>query len=643
MTTSRLTALLSGALATALALTMSAASAASAEPSQRLDVICDGIGSDTVTITGDLARGGTARFERGPLRVVGKPGFSGQDRAGKKVSVAPSATGVLCTAEQAASGDAADLLPATQAQRVSADTEVTGTLTFAAVVEADTTSTAAAATVEPGTKAFPFQAKLASYLASRPGVATVAVRELSSNTVYTYTKTTSRQVTASIVKVELMAAVMMRAQDAGRSLTSWEKSQIVPMIRYSDNAAASALFNSIGGRAGLDAASRRLGLTETVADPGGRWGLTTTTARDQTRLMQHFARATGLINETNRSYGLTQMRSVASDQDWGVTAGPPAGTVAVKNGWLPRTDGYHVNSNGYSYYGPAYTISVLTNNYSGTLSGQIATIEGVSRIVWANRSVLVPRGARGDMNGGGRADLIGVTDGGTVYRWLGDGAGGFGPRETIGTGFADTTWWGTPGDVNRDGRTDVVVRRTYGTLQLLLSTSDGRLGTPKTIGYGWHNYYGIAAVPDADLNGTLDLVARKSGGYAELWSISDSGQLTKVRDLGRPFTYYNQIIGISDVNGGGRGDVIGTSLSGTRLRAFFSSGTVMTPSAVWSDGWDRYRLVTSPGTLNGGSYDDIVAADKATGAMYRWWGTANGGTTGQTQLPMSATGLKALF
>ncbi|MBA4084867.1 MAG: hypothetical protein C0493_07990 [Kytococcus sp.] len=75
------------AVLTALALSTSvalAAAPATAVPGDvtapqpvELDVICDGIGADTVTVTGDLADGGTAKIERGPLRVVGRPGFTG--------------------------------------------------------------------------------------------------------------------------------------------------------------------------------------------------------------------------------------------------------------------------------------------------------------------------------------------------------------------------------------------------------------------------------------------------------------------------------------------------------------------------------------------------------------------------------------
>ncbi|MER7663290.1 hypothetical protein [Streptomyces sp. NPDC096193] len=56
--------------------------------------------------------------------------------------------------------------------------------------------------------------------------------------------------TASIVKVGVLAALLLRAQDDGRSLTAEERARAAAMIRLSDNDAATALFTAVGGRQG---------------------------------------------------------------------------------------------------------------------------------------------------------------------------------------------------------------------------------------------------------------------------------------------------------------------------------------------------------------------------------------------------------
>ncbi|MFD0392492.1 serine hydrolase [Streptomyces nogalater] len=78
--------------------------------------------------------------------------------------------------------------------------------------------------------------------------------------------------TASIVKVDILAALLLQAQDAGRPLSKTERDLAEPMIRRSDNAAADALWRRIGRASGLAAANERLGLTSTTGGPGGRWG-----------------------------------------------------------------------------------------------------------------------------------------------------------------------------------------------------------------------------------------------------------------------------------------------------------------------------------------------------------------------------------
>lgn len=92
--------------------------------------------------------------------------------------------------------------------------------------------------------------------------------------------------TASIVKVDILAALLLRAQDEGRRLTAVEKSYATAMIEHSDNASASALWRTIGQADGLDAANERFGLTRTEGGDGTLWGLTQTTAVDQLRLLR---------------------------------------------------------------------------------------------------------------------------------------------------------------------------------------------------------------------------------------------------------------------------------------------------------------------------------------------------------------------
>ncbi|WP_328889937.1 serine hydrolase [Streptomyces sp. NBC_00316] len=183
--------------------------------------------------------------------------------------------------------------------------------------------------------------------------------------------------TASIVKVDILAALLLQAQDHGRDLTAHERSRAVTMIEHSDNDAATALMQTIGGAAGLDAANRRFGLTMTTAAP--RWGLTQTTAADQLVLLRTVFGTDSKLTEDSRSYLQGLMRNVSADQHWGVSA---AGSRwALKNGWMPRsaTGLWDINSIGQvTAHGHTYLMAVLSTGQR-TMATGIARVESVAK------------------------------------------------------------------------------------------------------------------------------------------------------------------------------------------------------------------------------------------------------------------------
>lgn len=210
----------------------------------------------------------------------------------------------------------------------------------------------------------------------------VAVLDLASGRSAAYG--TARFETASIVKADILAALLLQAQDAGRELTSQEKEYATAMIEESDNASASALWRTIGEEAGLDAANERFGLTGTEGGENGMWGLTRTTAADQLVLLrQIFGDGTGSeLDEASRGYLQELMGKVVADQDWGVSAAGTAGSgFALKNGWLPRTATglWVVNSVGrVTADGEDLLVAVLSRG-STTKEKGIATVEAAAR------------------------------------------------------------------------------------------------------------------------------------------------------------------------------------------------------------------------------------------------------------------------
>ncbi|MDL4815828.1 serine hydrolase [Actinomadura opuntiae] len=174
------------------------------------------------------------------------------------------------------------------------------------------------------------------YLDRMPGDLSVSVREVGSGLGYTYNGDL-RTATASIVKVDIVIALLLRAQREKRVLTAAERMLAEKAIRISDNDAASALWNEIGGASGLAAANRRIGLRDTTPGTGGAWGSTTTGAADQVRLLASLVSGRSPLHASARRYLRKLMADVTSEQAWGVSAAAGDGAeVALKNGWLPR-------------------------------------------------------------------------------------------------------------------------------------------------------------------------------------------------------------------------------------------------------------------------------------------------------------------
>ncbi|MFI6860433.1 serine hydrolase [Streptomyces sp. NPDC050421] len=205
----------------------------------------------------------------------------------------------------------------------------------------------------------------------------VAVLDGGSGTRAVYGGADTAYDTASIVKVDILAALLLRAQDEDRELTAAERAHAARMIERSDNDSATALLTAVGGAAGLDAANERFGLTATTAAKA--WGLTRTTAADQLTLLQVVFGTGTELSEESRTYLRGLMAQVEADQQWGVSA---AGSAwALKNGWMPRTATglWNINSIGQvTADGRTYLVAVLSGGQRTKETG-IALVEAVAK------------------------------------------------------------------------------------------------------------------------------------------------------------------------------------------------------------------------------------------------------------------------
>jgi hypothetical protein len=164
-----------------------------------------------------------------------------------------------------------------------------------------------------------------AYAEGRTGDVSFAVR--TERRAWSWRGTTTYR-SASVVKAMLLVAYLRRADVRGRALRAGERALLDPMVRRSDNGAASAIHARVGPAA-LGALARRVGMRRFVAHPV--WGGSTITADDQARL---FLRIDRLVPRRHRRYAMRLLRGVVPEQRWGIAAVVPSGwEIAFKGGW----------------------------------------------------------------------------------------------------------------------------------------------------------------------------------------------------------------------------------------------------------------------------------------------------------------------
>jgi hypothetical protein len=223
-------------------------------------------------------------------------------------------------------------------------------------------------------------AALKKYAATVPEFS-VAVLDKKTGARYSF-RGTERYETASVVKVQILACLLLTAQDDDRDLTSNELSLAKRMIRASDNDATTALFSQLGRASAIGACNKRLGLTSTKVS--GSWGLTRTTVNDQVKLLSELVDPKGPLDADSRKLAFKLMSTVEPDQDWGVPVVAKAGQVTtVKNGWLPRStenQRWIINTVGrVTGGGTDVSIAVLSHGHSG-MPGGIKVVEKAAKL-----------------------------------------------------------------------------------------------------------------------------------------------------------------------------------------------------------------------------------------------------------------------
>jgi hypothetical protein len=216
----------------------------------------------------------------------------------------------------------------------------------------------------------PHVARAAKWAQSRQGSVTFAVRTEDR----LWGRGLDTQVpSASVFKPMLLVTYLRQSSVRGRALRDGDRALLRPMIRRSDNVAATRVRDIVGNAAVVRLA-HKAGMTRfAIADV---WGLTRITARDQTRFFLHIER---LTPKRHRAYALKLLRTIIPPQRWGIAQVIPDGwTLYFKGGWGSGTGAVDHQVGLLARGSERIAIAILTVNSPSHGYGK-ATLRGVAK------------------------------------------------------------------------------------------------------------------------------------------------------------------------------------------------------------------------------------------------------------------------
>ena len=187
--------------------------------------------------------------------------------------------------------------------------------------------------------------------------------------------------TASVIKAQVLAGVLLAAQDAGRPISPSEAADIELMMHYSHNRPpTSRLYLQIGSAAGMEELDQRFGIAGTSHTAW--YGRTLSTAEDRTRLVEQLLVGGGPLDEESVQAAWQWMSGVSAAQSWGVTAGlPDRYEAALKNGFFPMSGaGWRLGTTGVvrDPNSGSYAVTVMTDSNPSESAG-ITLVEKITR------------------------------------------------------------------------------------------------------------------------------------------------------------------------------------------------------------------------------------------------------------------------
>ena len=253
-------------------------------------------------------------------------------------------------------------------------------------------------------------------------------------------------------------------------------------------------------------------------------------------------------------------------------------------------------------------------------------------------SGLPPRNS--DFNGDEYGDVLATRPDGSLYAYLGNGAGGWRGQPLVGGGWQIADEMFFAGDFAGNGHPALLYRKQDdGSLWMWTTNGSGGWVDNRQIGTGWDTCSAIFSPGDFDSDGHPDVMCvRGDDGTLWLYPGDGRGGWRSWYQVGAGFSGYDQIFGPGDFDGDGYPDVLAVAPDGA-LVLFSGDGF-----GGWSSqrqvgsGWQVFPRVFSAGDFSGDGYPDVLA-ERSDGTLLEYAGNGVGGWAGVFRVGAGWNGL----
>lgn len=190
-----------------------------------------------------------------------------------------------------------------------------------------------------------------------------------------------------------------------------------------------------------------------------------------------------------------------------------------------------------------------------------------------------------------------------------------------------STLTGSTAEFNGDWRNDILARvGATGDLRLYAGNGVGGLNPGTRIGNGWGIFNALETPGDFNGDGPSDVIARETA-TGVLWLYRGNGAggwLPRIR-VGHGWNGFSSIVAPGDFNGDQRMDLLARERATGALWLYSGNGTGgWLPRVRVGSGWNSMTAIVAPGDFNGDRTSDILARDGA-GLLWLYPGNGAGG------------------